>query len=375
MDDNNPQEGRTFSYPGSDQAIQGVSDKNRNVRTGTPGQTSQDGQEKPLIHVWEALSQEKERPRDLNTIRTYQADIAGAIKNDNVSMVKVALAEKKRQERRGNLDQVIEDEKHDKTYLFIAGAIGLLVLAIGTAAFVYISSRSAPVTTPTAQATTPVLYTENQEVIDVTGRDGDDISRIINRTRGESVDYGSMKALVLTAGTGTSTHEVTTQELFSMMSQEIPDGMYRSLDSNFLLGMYGYSSPDDIFAVFTISDYDTAFATMLTWETTMETDIGGIFISPSKRATVFNRQYTTPATSTDSTSTSSTASTSDSFTFKHDVFVDRVLDNKDTRVLIDSNGNILMLYSFLDKNHLVIASSEQAFREVIFRLTSGEIVR
>jgi len=56
-------------------------------------------------------------------------------------------------------------------------------------------------------------------------------------------------------------------------------------------------------------------------------------------------------------------------------WVDRVVDNKDARVLVDPDGNVAMLYTFLDKQTLVIASSAESLKEILFRLTAGRIVR
>ena len=56
-------------------------------------------------------------------------------------------------------------------------------------------------------------------------------------------------------------------------------------------------------------------------------------------------------------------------------FEDRIIRNKDVRVMKDSAGNIVLLYGFLDQKNLVITTNEQTFQEILNRFFASHIVR
>lgn len=353
MDNTNPP--RKFSYPNSDQNIPGVSDPYRIMPEEKETQAP-----KPVVHIEEALNENPKKQDDIQTIRTYQADIASAIKNDNVSMIKVALAEKKRQERQGSNVSQIAETSSIRTYVIIGLIVAGLLVAGGAAAYMFLASE--PVTpdtgTPAAQ-NTQIIYTEARIPLNIDQRDAEDIERLVRRERDAKLDLGTMKQIEVVTGADGAERKVTASEFLTAMNARTSSALVRSIDDAFQLGVYSFT-PHDIFAIFKINSYDSAFAGMLEWEANMETDIGGLFIY----------RTSVPAAST---ATATSASINPLFTNR--VFVDKVLSNKDVRALVDESGEVTMLYTFIDKETLVIATSDKALKEVIFRLTAGRIVR
>jgi hypothetical protein len=55
-------------------------------------------------------------------------------------------------------------------------------------------------------------------------------------------------------------------------------------------------------------------------------------------------------------------------------FVDRVVDNHDSRVIQNAAGDILLLWTFLDRNTLVITTNQYTLSEVISRLNTSSLV-
>ena len=55
-------------------------------------------------------------------------------------------------------------------------------------------------------------------------------------------------------------------------------------------------------------------------------------------------------------------------------FTDKVIQNKDTRIL-QKDGRIIFLYSFIDEKTLVITTGEKPFEEILKRLHSAKLVR
>ncbi len=351
----------TYSFPNADR-----------FQNGQPIPSTDSNVVKPLVHITDALNISKEDDGGVKTVRTFQNDIASAIKNDNVTLMKVALAEKKRQETRGSFDSVIESKKNDTVFYMasVGVAVAVVLAFVGFVIFTTKSSSSQQVVVPgVKQNTESIIYTETSTVIDTNNRDSNDIERLVARLKDEKFDLGTIKEIVLTTGSGTSTRRLTTSEFFNLMNARASDSLLRSLDSDFLMGTYSFSNPYDVFAVFKVNTYDSAFAGMLQWENSMDTDVGGLFIS--KKAVIPAQANKVIESASSTASTTGTVQT----TIKKRVFLDRVFQNKDARALVDERGTTLMLYTFIGKDTLVIASSDKSLKEVIFRLTTGRIVR
>lgn len=380
---------KTFSFPAADQyreqAIPGAIDSS------IPKQDDEFPKPRRTVNIIDALADSKKDNGDAQTVRTYQSDIADTIKNDNVSMIKVALSEKKRQERRGSLDNTLE-ESHKNLYLVIGAVFAFLVIAGLIGGFIFLQAESAKKeATEEQQKVQPILYTETISLLNIDQINIDDLTKLIEKDKEAVMELGDMKSIILTTGTSTAERQLTTAEFFQVLNSRAPDGLIRSLDPNYLLGVYAFT-PRDMFAVFHVSSYDSAFAGMFEWEPNIESDIGDIFINKKERVdrdiNTLSQMNAILATST-STSTSgtnvntatstkvgtTTAQSSPFGVFSQRRFIDKVLSNKDARVLVDVNGKEAMIYTFLDKETLVIATSEKSLKEIIFRLTTGRIVR
>ncbi|MDQ5912559.1 MAG: hypothetical protein QG568_774 [Patescibacteria group bacterium] len=361
---------RNFSYPNSDQYN---SQTNSDI---TPEGTTEEKafQPRKTVNIIEALANSRKDNDDAQTVRTYQSDIANTIKNDNVSMIKIALSEKKRQEKRSQFDSTIEGNQKN-VYILAGVIIAFIVIAGLIAGYIYLQSTnttSGP--SQTQQKVQPLLYTESTSVLNIDQINIDDLLKIIERDKEAVMELGDMKSIVLTVGSSTEERQLTSEEFFYLLKSRAPDGLIRALDANFLLGVYAFT-PREMFAVFKVNSYDTAFAGMFEWEPNIESDIGDIFINKKERigrsigvlsSTKDTQQDTTGATTTQS---------SPFGVFSQRKFVDKVLSNKDARVLVDVDNREAMLYTFLDKETLVIATSEKSLKEIIFRLTTGRIVR
>lgn len=382
MDPNsNPK--RNFSFPNSDQYTNQEA-INSNVFNGANGNSSTGDTETPhrTINIMDALAGSKKDEGEAQSVRTYQSDIANTIKNDNVSMIKVALSEKKRQERRGSLDNTLE-ESNKTLYLVVGSIIAFIVIAGLIAGFLFLKSQSeTKVSQQEQQKVQPLLYTETVSVLNIDQINLNDLIKLIERDKEAVMEIGDMKAIVLTTGSSTDERQLTSSEFFSILNSRAPEGLLRSFNSNFLLGVYAFN-PREMFAIFRVNSYDSAFAGMLEWEPNIESDIGDIFINKKERvernitSLSGSNLETNPLSAGSSTAsiTSTTTESSPFGVFSQRKFIDKILSNKDARILVDSNGKESMLYTFLDKETLVVATSEKALKEIIFRLTTGRIIR
>lgn len=367
---------RNFSYPNSDQYN---GQTNAEIDPTNEGNTDI-SQRRRTVNIMDILADSKKDNGDVQTVRTYQSDIANTIKNDNVSMIKVALSEKKRQERRGQLDNTLEDTNKN-LYILIGAVVAFLVIAGLIAGFIYLQSENSRKTAQVEQQKVqPLLFTETTSILNIDQFELSDLFKIIERDKEAIMELGDMKSIVLTMGSSTAERQLTTEEFFTIINSRAPNGLLRSLDPNFLLGVYAFT-PREMFAVFKVNSYDAAFAGMFEWEPSIESDIGDIFINKKERvARSLNtlsavKSTSTPPDGNSTTDASSTVQSSPFGVFSQRKFIDKVLSNKDARILVDTDGKEAMLYTFIDKETLVIATSEKSLKEIIFRLTTGRIVR
>ncbi len=56
-------------------------------------------------------------------------------------------------------------------------------------------------------------------------------------------------------------------------------------------------------------------------------------------------------------------------------FQDTIIKNKDVRELKDTDGTALLLYSFFDKNTLIITTREDSFKEIVSRLNTSSFTK
>ncbi len=396
---------RNFSFPNADQYnADAANTANITNSVGASGQPA-DFERKRTINLAEALQAEKSRGENApQNIHTYQSDIANAIKNDNVSMIKIALAEKKRNEGKAGFDTVLEQENRVSRYYIAAGIVGVFVVLGLLSVYLYVKNKANDEqAAEIAKAKVPaLLYTESESTIDTTDKDPYEIFREILVEKNGIMDFGTIKAIVPTITAGTTTVSLTTSDFFNVINARTPELLVRALESNFLLGVYSYNNPRDVFALFKVNSYDPAFAGMLEWETNIPSDVGELFIN---KKTVVNANGTVVGTSSNQKVTgsedfdpleallgtnNSDTSTSTEETpvaipdepkretvsfINSDKFIDKVVENKDARVLLSSDGEAKMLYTFLDKRTLIIATSDKVLKEIIFRLTTGRISR
>lgn len=157
-----------------------------------------------------------------------------------------------------------------------------------------------------------------------------------------------------------------TSELFSILNTRIPGILLRSFGERFMMGIYHFGE-NIPFLLVDIPTFDNAFAGMLEWEETMYADLGELLgkqsIAPQPRA------------DTTATTTNTTPSAPVQVASIDREFEDLTVRNKDARVLRNSRGEIVLLYSFIDRETLLITHSENVLREMVNKLIATKLIR
>lgn len=351
MDENNKPK-TAFSFPNSDRPLDSKEETKGPVNPNPEHETIKfkdvmEKKESQFVHNDSGIPQ----------IETYNSDVAQAIKKNSVSAMQIALAEQKKQQDRQFAGAIVTDEKsHSLLIKILFGGLFLVIVILGYlwwAGYLTPKVNTIPNQTdnqPTQQTASPIKI-EQRQIIPIDGKDSISIKNDINKAKNGNVDSSTVKEIVLaTQSTGGSVNLISTETLFARLDTHAPQQLIRALGSDYIMGVYG-SYPRETFIIFNVKSYDNAFAGMLNWESYINEDVGGIFdrgIAQTASSSGLSNQR---------------------------VFTDKILFNKDTRILNDTNGHTRMLYSFIDPKTLIIVSSETGLRELISRLTTGKITR
>jgi hypothetical protein len=309
---------------------------------------------KPLEKALESTVNEIEGKKTpvanlVKSVRTYASDVAEVLKREKTSVSEMTLAEdKKRREKKIVPTKEYESQtKRSWTFGLIAIAlIAVGLIALGTS---FLFLRGMDVVEETQVPS--LIFSNAFEEIETDGLNERQLREEINSKR-ESVEgtLGSIINLYLTEKTGDIKKLNTAQEFLEKIGSRVNSAFSRALSEEFLLGVHIFDGNDG-FLIFKVKSFENAFAQMLDWETKIADDLFPIFYSnfPDIRALDENGEVITGV---------------------GNQFNDLIIESKDTRVLKDNDGEIVLMYSFPDKTSLIITTNENTLKEVFNRLTT-----
>lgn len=135
---------------------------------------------------------------------------------------------------------------------------------------------------------------------------------------------------------------ISAEEFLSLSTTRSPETIRRSLLDKFMFGFHRNSTSIEPYLVLKTEFFQNTFTGMLKWEPEIQEDTK-LWLSDKDVAA--------------------------------ETFVDKVLKNKDIRILTDTTGTSLILYGFLDKETLVITTNEETFLEILDRFEKQTYVR
>lgn len=384
----------------------------------TPGQTPQSAQRinAGILFEQERAAAESPLPQNISTpvakpvapapkaeqplvrpLQTYQGDIASLVDEKNISVVSIAAAEAERRgEKPLQAEQApLNQERRPwmiKTLMVVASAV-MLVAAIGVGFYIYL--RLQPVN-PEARMQAPFILVD--DTLTVPLQPGDtrgDIMRALSAARNQvSLSLGLVARLLIVKPSGLgdgSAAEVGAPEFLQALSPSMPAELLRTLEEQMLLGIHSYDE-NQAFMIFKVDSYETAYSGMLAWEVSMRNDLSPLFtrtpavrprtpapapapVLPLGTTTGTSTATSTPlATTTTSTSTSPKAEPLPAVQFFQGNFVDHVVENHDGRAVLNEMGDVLLLWTFLDRSTVVVTTNTSTLREVISRLSQASIL-
>jgi hypothetical protein len=228
-------------------------------------------------------------------------------------------------------------------------------------------------TAPTQTAVvTPFIPVDGTQVVIITpGEQPSDILKDLNTSKtGVSLALGLISQLLVeqsstTPSGGSVLAPLSAPTFLADIAPDVPQNLLLTLEPQYLLGAHVYDG-NQAFLIMSVGSYEQAFSAMLAWEPTMQTDLAPLFTYTPNTLVSGN------SGSASSTSASSTLA-GQAPQFLQTGFVDDIVENHDARVVKDSSGNILLLWTFLDRNTIVITTNDATLREIISRLQTAPV--
>ncbi len=282
--------------------------------------------------------------KDIKTLRTYTSDMADVIRTNEVSVIKIALAEKDKRERE-EIYKEAEGTNTSKIFLIIGGVILIAAALFGSYFLIQKKKAEETPVSITKDIDTFIAY-DSHENIDITN--SKNISEISNTIKQSSLaGPGLVKALFPIKKINGLSEIITSNNFLSLIGARAPGALTRSLSDKYLVGKYSnmnvgaLNSESTIFLIFQTTDYSLAYASMLDWEKNMLSDLYILFNIniPESNSELFEKEWK-----------------------------DIIVNNKDARVLYGESGEGILYYTFVNKNNFVITNNIETLREIITRL-------
>jgi len=291
----------------------------------------------------EKMNVEKNLRRD--SIRTYHTDIARTIKNKKYSIAQIALAQSRKSDKKN--PYVIKEKA--RNFRYYVAALVLLIIGIGASIFIVQSLGEGE--EEIALMRDEIIFANNRVDIDTTQYNRRDflnkIDEIISSSSGQ---IGSISEIVIKVGE----NPIDASNFLELLNSRISGEFDRALEGEMFAGIHIFDT-NEPFLIIKIRQFDRAFAGILDWEENIIEDLSYI---------EYDRDIIQLGTSTPLSTSTISALTADT------EFRDIVIKNRDARAIHDKFGNIRLVYSFPNKNTLVIANNEDTLAEIFDRLTT-----
>jgi hypothetical protein len=278
-------------------------------------------------------------------VETYVGDMA-EIMGENAEgglIKKIIRGEQEHEKEKRELSPM---SKKNKVFMLL----GFIFFVLAFAIFIFLFFWKSPVPVSGEKPIVSPILTDQNSSLPITGFNKDQIAQAVaGEVRKTLVRGGGLEGIYLSE----NSQAIGLQRFLTLIeSHFIPDESKLIMSDNFLMGVVknqantGSSSGTGFFILLKVRSTTDVFNPLRAWEPNLLADLHGFFGVNISSAT--NYLYTKD-------------------------FEDGFVENKNARVLYDTSGNIILAYVFADDNSVIITDSQNAVRQIIERLTSGQV--
>lgn len=277
-------------------------------------------------------------------VETFASDMARIINTDKGGLVrKIIQEEEAHQAEKTNLSP---ESRKNKLFMFIG--VFLIILSLGVLALFALLKENIFTFTPQRQIN-PIIFLDKTEFREISGLDKDKIIFAIrdelNKTE---IKRNGIEGVYLIQ----NQNIIGFRKFLSLVKANLTEDKITFLNDNFLLGIYNKNiiangeENKNIFILLKVRSFIDIFDGMKFWEPKMFFDLHNLFGIELNANT-------------------------NHLLIKG--FEDGIIQNKNARILYDNAGVPVLMYVYADDTSVIITDSEQAVKEVIIRLSQGQI--
>ena len=277
---------------------------------------------------------EENNDNSVKGIRTFEDDIANYTKEKNFSILDIAAEEAKVHGL--SFENPEEKNNFDFRKIILFSLIALFVAAGGYFGIAKPLLKRNNVANNFSQITEgPILTDQKIEII--ASQDKKEVfARDLKSALSTDGDNGNLMEISVVKIINEQKTSLTKDEFFFMLRAQMPKGLQDYLEKDFmLLNFSGFGNHPVL--IFKSKSYAYVFSEMLKWEKSLADDLEAIFPKVSL--------------------------------IGNDSFSDKYIQNHDARVA-EKDGEIDLIYSFIDRKYLIITNSNEALAETFRRFSS-----
>ena len=279
-------------------------------------------------------------------IHTYMSDMANAVRENEELVIRAALEEKEKREREENFKK-IEGTSSQKTF-WVLGAIFLLIISAGGIYFVHTQKEKIGETKIIDEKIETFINYDESSYLNISELSNS--SLFLEKIKTELNNVSSenfIKSIFIKKniieinknGDEVRTEEtIGPREFLSFLGGDKPSSFLMSLSDKYMIGSHKKEKEVGIFFIFQTNDYNTTYSKFLEWEKTIAGDLKSILSLEKYDDYILSKE-----------------------------FEDKVIKNRDVRVLYNQEGDGILFYSFIDKNKFIITNNLKTFEEVFNR--------
>jgi hypothetical protein len=304
---------------------------------------------------------------DDSRLHTYTSDFQDRIDTRQASSFAVLAAQQDAPRQQQAPIQSSPSSKRDTRTIVLAVSAGLLILFGGVGLFAAYRIATKVTTVAIAPTIPSLIFVDDR--VEVSGT-GASLMQSIAQAAGSTLAANNVRLTYLTVATttalGTTHTPVPGGQLIQALNLSAPDILLRNVGAESMVGIVHAGDTTAPFFILRVLSYEASFRGMLSWEPQMATNLAIFYPSFPQPVVVAPPVATSTATGS-STPTVQVASNNVSSAPQ---FRDEVVANHDVRALKDTSGNTILLYGYRDQQNLIIARNEDAFIEILNRLSS-----
>lgn len=279
---------------------------------------------------------ENENKIQNKVVETYAEDMARVIESDQGGLIKKIIQEQEQKEFEKKYRSPAS--RTSKIYMLLGSVV--ILMAFGVLMFLGLQEDTN--TVPIERQLTPLIFNDKTFFIETESFSKDQvIASILTEFNTTNLKNDGLEAIYLTQ----NKNMVGLRNFLTLLKSDFIPPNENVLSDQFLMGLTN-TGTKNFFFILRSRSFQDGFENIKPWENKMFYDLHRFF------------------------GYSLSSFTSYLFTKSFD---NGIIENKNARILYDSEGNIVMMYVFVDDNHVVITSKIEPVRELMSRLSSSRL--